>query len=165
MRESIVTPETATAEPFTKNGSGRTSAHDRLEVFIGRWINEGHTVEDGGRADLRVLTSDVYEWMPGRFYVLHTAYGRVGDLGVGGTEILGYDVRVGAYLSLFFDSSGGIQQSSLTADGDTWTWEGRTTGCTAVFTDAGNVQAAHHVRLNPAGQWVPSMEVVLRKIA
>src|SRR4051812_5350508 len=38
-----------------------------------------------------VLRVDVYEWMPGGFFVLHTAYGRIGDVGGGGTEIIGFD--------------------------------------------------------------------------
>jgi hypothetical protein len=38
--------------------------------------------------------------------VLHTAYGRIGDLDVGGVEILGYDSESGKYSSHFFDSQG-----------------------------------------------------------
>jgi hypothetical protein len=33
--------------------------------------------------------------MPGGFFVLHTAYGRIGDTAVGGTEIIGYDAESG----------------------------------------------------------------------
>src|SRR5262245_62766550 len=64
---------------------------ERLGVFIGKWINEGHTTASAGAPPLKILTSDVYEWMPGRFFVLHTAYGRIGDTDVGGTEVIGYD--------------------------------------------------------------------------
>lgn len=138
--------------------------HKRLGIFIGKWINEGFTVESPDAPSVKILTSDVYEWMPGGFFVLHTAYGRVGDVDVGGTEILGYDPGKMRYFATFYDSVGVVHEDALTVDGDSWTWKGSTTGCTAAFTQSGRVQTAHHVRLDPGGRWVPSMEVVLRKV-
>lgn len=44
--------------------------HQRLEVFIGKWINEGHTIATADAPAVPILTSDVYEWMPGGFFVL-----------------------------------------------------------------------------------------------
>ncbi len=139
--------------------------HARLGVFIGKWINEGYTVEGPGSPSVRIATSDVYEWMPGSFFVLHTAYGRIGNLDVGGTEILGYDPKAKAYFSRFYDSRGNVSEAELRAEGESWTWRGATTGCTAVFTQNGRLQTAHHVRLDENGKWVPSMEVVLVKTA
>ncbi len=137
----------------------------KLDIFIGKWINQGYTVESPSAPSLEILTSDVYEWMPGGFFVLHTAYGRIGGMDVGGTEILGYDAQRGVHFSRFYDSRGGIHEADLAVDGDAWTWRGQGTGCTAVFTDAGKVQTAHHVMQTDDGQWVPSMEVVLTKVA
>ena len=57
--------------------------HKRLDVFIGKWINEGYTVEAPGSPSVKIITSDVYGWMPGGFFVLHTAYGRIGNMNVG----------------------------------------------------------------------------------
>jgi len=34
---------------------------------------------------------------PGRFSILHTAYGRIGNLDAGGVEIIGYDTASGQY--------------------------------------------------------------------
>ncbi len=138
--------------------------HKRFEVFIGKWINEGYTVEAPGSPSVKITTSDVYEWMPGGFFVLHTAYGRIGNMDVGGTEILGYDQATKKYFTHFYDSRGNIQEGELTVDGDSWTWKGKNTGCTAVFTENGKVQTAHHIRLDEKGNWVPSMEVVLTKV-
>lgn len=137
--------------------------HKRLEVFISKWLNEGYTVEVPGVPAVKIMTSDVYEWMPGGFFVLHTAYGRIGDMDVGGTEILGYDPATREYLTHFYDSRGNRHHGELTADGDTWTWTGDSTGCTAVFTENGRTQTAHHIRLDEHHTWVPAMEVVLTK--
>lgn len=138
--------------------------HELLGVVIGKWINEGYTVATADAPSVKILTSDVYEWMPGGFFVLHTAYGRVGRTDVGGTEIIGYDEDSKKCLSYFFDSQGNATTNELNIEGDTWTWGGQNTGCTAVFTDDGETQTAHHVRLDDSGNWVPSMEVTLTKV-
>jgi Protein of unknown function (DUF1579) len=138
--------------------------HKRMEVFIGKWINEGHTIASAGAPSLKIPTSDVYEWMPGGFFVLHTAYGRIGDMDVGGTEIIGYDAASGTYRSHFFDSQGNTTTDELTVDGDTWTWRGAQTRTTAVFGDNGKTQTAHHERSDDGVNWVPSMEVTLTKV-
>jgi hypothetical protein len=64
---------------------------ESLDAWVGRGINEGDTVNADGSPGLRITTSDVYEWAPGGFFVVHTAYGRVGEFGGGAIEILGYD--------------------------------------------------------------------------
>ena len=138
--------------------------HKRLEVFIGKWMNEGQTTAGASAPAVKILTSDVYEWMPGGFFVLHTAYGRIGNMGVGGTEILGYDAASKQYRSHFFDSQGHISTHELTGSGDTWTWTGEQTRCTAVFSDRGKTQTAHHERLDEHGNWVGAMDVTLTKV-
>ena len=65
--------------------------HKRLNAIIGRWNNEGHTINPDGTPGVKILASDVYEWAPGGFFVVHSALGRIGDIGVGGVEIIGYD--------------------------------------------------------------------------
>jgi hypothetical protein len=69
-----------------------------LEVFIGKWINHGHVTETGEE----IITSDIYEWLPGKRFVLHTAYGLVGERGGGGVELIGYDPKKKAFVSTFF---------------------------------------------------------------
>ncbi len=142
----------------------RSPELERLNIFIGKWMNEGYVVETAETPSVKITTSDVYEWMPGRFFILHTAYGRIGNMDVGGVEVLGYDPTTKQFFSRFFDSRGNIHEAKLTADGESWIWAGKTTGCTAVFSENGKVQTAHHVRLDENGRWVPSMEVVLTKV-
>jgi hypothetical protein len=62
----------------------------RLDILIGRWINVGHVVDGAGGLAEEIVTSDVYEWAPGGFFVMHPAYGRIGKVGVGGLEVIGY---------------------------------------------------------------------------
>jgi hypothetical protein len=50
------------------------------------WINEGHMINDDGSPGPAITTSDVYEWAPGGFFIVHSAYGRIGEFGVGGRQ-------------------------------------------------------------------------------
>ena len=114
----------------------------RLEIFIGKWINEGHTISDKGAPGVKILTSDEYEWMPGGFFILQTAYGRIGATEVGGTEIIAYNPAAKKYTSYFFDSQGNVTEHELTIQGNQWVWLGKKTKATATFEDNGKTQSA-----------------------
>jgi hypothetical protein len=141
----------------------RGARHEALEVLIGRWINEGQTVETAQVPSAAILTSDVYQWAPGGFFVVHSAYGRIGDANVGGVEIIGVDGD--AYLSTFYDSFGNVHRSRVEIDGAVIRWIGDRTRCTATITDGGVTQIARHESSADGVGWTPSMDVTLRKIA
>ncbi|MEU6266844.1 DUF1579 family protein [Saccharopolyspora shandongensis] len=152
------------AEHADGPGRARGPQHDALGAWVGRWINEGHVINDDGTAGSAITTSDVYEWAPGGFFLLHTAYGRIGETGVGGTEIIGYDEASGNYTSHFFDSTGNVVVSSLLARGDTWTYQGDTTRATVEFGADHRVQTVLHERTDDGTTYKPSMRVTLTKI-
>lgn len=152
------------AERSGAQGPSRGSAHDRLNVWVGRWINEGHTVQEDGAPGVAITTSDVYEWLPGGFFVLHTAYGRIGDAGVGGAEIIGYDEASGGYYSHFYDSQGNVSTHKLSVLGDVWTNEGETTRATVEFSDANRIQTVLHERTDDGKKYSASMKVTLTKV-
>jgi hypothetical protein len=140
----------------------RGPAHERLEVFVGRWINEGAMIApDGG--DVRVVTSDVYEWGPGRVFLVHTAHGLIGSTGVGGIEIIGVDPSSGGYRCEFFDSLGNVSTQALIERDGVWTWVGDGTRCTLMMSDDGLEMVAHHERQVESRGWEPAMDVTLRR--
>jgi hypothetical protein len=51
----------------------------------------------------------VYEWAPGGFFVVHSAYGRIRESSVGGVEIIG--AAGDAYVSTVYDSFGNVHTS------------------------------------------------------
>jgi hypothetical protein len=168
MSESKNNPQVVSVavglEETAQRPAQRGPEHEELDVLIGRWITEGHTVASPGAPAARILASDVYEWAAGGFFVVHPAYGRVCDAEVGGVEIIGYDADTGSYRSQFFDSFGNISTSRLTVEGGTWTWSGERTRCTAVLSDDGKRFTAHHERSSDGVTWEASMEVVLRRV-
>jgi hypothetical protein len=141
----------------------RDGRHQALAVLIGNWINEGATVATAGIPSVPIRTSDVYEWVPGGFFVVHTAFGKIGDTSVGGVSIIGVDGD--AYDDTFYDSFGNAHRSRLEIDGDTHRWtslDGRTR-CTVTMADGGMTQVAHHESSVDGVTWTASMDVVLRK--
>ena len=86
---------------------------ERLSVFIGRWITDGETAGSAEAAPVRIIASDIYQWVPGGHFVIHSAYGRIGDIDVGGLEVIGYDSATDQYRTHFFDSQGNIATQTL----------------------------------------------------
>jgi len=145
-------------------GARRSPALERLNVFIGRWITEGETVAGADASSVRIAASDVYQWLPGAHFIMHPAYGRIGEADVGGLEVIGYDGETGQYRTYFFDSEGATTTQTLTCQGDTWTWQDAHAKCTGVFTDGGKTLIARHERSDDGKHWTPSMTVTLRKV-
>jgi hypothetical protein len=141
----------------------RDGRHEALAVLIGSWINEGHTIGTAEVPSVPILTSDMYEWAPGGFFVVHSAFGKIGDTSVGGVEIIGVDGA--AYLSTLYDSFGNVHRSRLDIDGDVLRWTGDRTRCAVTLTDGGMTQVARHESSADGVSWTASMDVTLRKVA
>jgi hypothetical protein len=135
--------------------------HHALAVLIGNWINEGHTIASGDIPSVPILTSDVYQWVPGEFFVVHSAFGKIGETTVGGVEIIGVDGE--AYRSTFYDSFGNVHSSRLEIEGNVLRWLGDRTRCTVTMIDDGMTQVARHESSADGVSWTPSMDVTLRK--
>jgi Protein of unknown function (DUF1579) len=143
--------------------------HRRLSVFVGKWRTEGRTVGDEAPA-APIRSSDVYEWVPGGFFVVHRWDGTVGETAVHGIEIIGYDSNRRTYQTHFFDSDGNAGSEQLSVQDRTWTWVGRQVmgsdwhRCTSVVSDDGNTMQAKHERSNDGELWMPWMDVTLRRV-
>jgi uncharacterized protein DUF1579 len=164
-------PANATIESHTGVDTGRVTQQparplelDLLNMFIGRWMTEGDTIAQGDTPCVPIVASDVYQWLPGNHFVMHPAYGRIGDIGVGGLEVIGFDPTTRQYQCHFFDSQGNTTRQTLSFRDGTWTWQGTHARCTGVFTDSGRTLTARHERSDDGEQWVPSMTVVLKRI-
>lgn len=143
--------------------AARDRRHIALEVLVGRWINDGHTVATPQAPSQPIRTSDTYELAPGGFFIVHSAFGAIGDTPVGGVEIIGVDGD--AYFSTFYDSFGNRHDSRLTFDGDVLRWLAERTRSTVRLLDEGRTQECLHEASADGVNWQPTMEVTLRKVA
>jgi hypothetical protein len=142
----------------------RPGALDRLNVFIGRWLTEGETIATADAPSVKIVASDIYEWAPGGRFVMHPAYGRIGEQDVGGLEIIGYDPATDQFRTHFFDHAGNAITETLSLRDDTWTWQATHHRCNGVFSDNGRTLTAHHELSEDGNRWSPSMHVTLRKV-
>jgi hypothetical protein len=142
----------------------RLPEHDLLTSLIGRWITVGETIAADGTPAARIDASDVYEWVAGGFFVVHTAYGCIGDTHVGGIEMIGYDPVTKRFRTHFFDSQGNISNQELTFRDGTWTWSGPHARATGVLSEDGLAMPTLHEWSDDGMNWRPSIEVTLRKV-
>lgn len=85
----------------------RGPAHERLDAFVGNWKIDGRNGEGAPvGADARVTGQESYEWLPGRFFLVHRWDRQFGDTQHTGIAIIGYDEPREAYVAQFFDNAG-----------------------------------------------------------
>jgi hypothetical protein len=142
----------------------RRAEHDLLNTLIGKWITTGVTIPVDDTSEAEIHASDIYEWVAGGFFVVHTAYGCIGATRVGGIEMIGYDSAANKFRTHFFDSQGSITNQDLTYDDGSWTWTGPHARATGVLSEDGQTMPTLHEWSDDGVNWRPSMDVTLRKV-
>ena len=142
----------------------RLPEHELLNSLIGKWITAGETVPTDGAPAVEVHASDIYEWVAGGFFVVHTAYGCIGDTPVGGVEMIGYNAETKRFRTHFFDSQGNVSNQDLTFHDRTWTWSGPHARATGVLSEDGQAMPTLHEWSDDGVKWRPSMDIILRRV-
>jgi uncharacterized protein DUF1579 len=138
----------------------------RLAALVGRWRTEGWTREAPGAPAARIDALDTYEWLPGRFALLHSVDARVGDERVEGAEIIGWEPARRAYATLYFGSDGpSAYEASLTNEDGTLVWRMQSASdrFTGTFSADGCTIDGHWERVDDQGDWRPWMDITLTK--
>jgi hypothetical protein len=141
-------------------------AHARLAALVGRWRTAGWTNETAEAPAARIEATDTYEWLPGRFALLHTVDARVGEVHVEGAEIIGWDPARDAYVTRYFGSDGpnAYEVSFVEVDGAlVWTMHSAADRFAGTFSDDGNTITGHWERLDDEKNWQPWMDVTLTR--
>ena len=94
----------------------------RLEVFLGKWINQGEAKASAYGPAGRITAAETFEWLPGGFFMIHRSEGRQGTNEVNWIEILGYDIRKKIYTTHTFDNFGNSALWQGRWNGNTLTW-------------------------------------------
>jgi hypothetical protein len=89
---------------------------ERLQSIVGDWATDGHVVGD---PPVPVTGSDVYELLPGGYFLVHHVDVTVGSQAVRAIEIIGEPgSRDGAFLARSFDNEGNTELMELIVDDD-----------------------------------------------
>ena len=90
------------------------SQHERLWAIVGDWATTGHVVGD---PPVPVSGSDVYEVLPGGYFLVHHVDVTVGSDEVRAIEIVGEPSSLeGAFLTRSYDNHGNAEVMELTID-------------------------------------------------
>jgi hypothetical protein len=139
----------------------------RLAALLGRWRTEGWTIETPEAPAARIDALDTYEWLPGRFGLLHTVDARVGDAHVEGAEIIGWEPARGAYVTQYFGSDGpNAYEASLSEEDGVlvWTMRSEMDRFMGRFSDDRTTLTGHWEQLDDEQSWRPWMEVTLTRL-
>ena len=86
----------------------------RLEPIVGRWRSEGHVVGD---PPIPIEGTDVYEWLPGGFFLVHHVDVTVGGEPVRGIEMIGeIDPVTGSLVARSYDDTGSVTIMHVSVD-------------------------------------------------
>ena len=143
-----------------------TAAHRRLNVFIGNWHAEGTSYGDGQdvahqRAAGAPWTSDEsYEWLPGKFFILHRWDAMAGKHEFKGAEIIGYDEAKASYFTRLFDNAGNHPEYRASVDGDVRNFKEPQTRATVTVQGGGSKMSFKWEWKNGGSDWLPLCDQV-----
>jgi uncharacterized protein DUF1579 len=118
----------------------------KLEAFVGTWTYAGEAKDNPYGPAGKVTGTDVYEMLPGGFFLTHH-WDEQNPLGsLKGVETWGYDPAKKAYALNYYTSFGEMGSGALTVAADTWrstssgiVFDGKRawSRCTTTFASAG----------------------------
>jgi len=137
------------------------TVHQQLGVFIGTWETTGQTAATGDSPAQAVQATDTYEWLPGKFFVIHTVDAQIGEASVKLIEVIGYDNEKKNYFMHAYDNTGtvGTMEGRLDEKGD-WYFTGPTERATLVINDE-NTMTAEWEHSPDGTNWQPLMSIRL----
>jgi hypothetical protein len=151
----------------------------RLGALVGRWRTDGHIIAD---PPVPIAGSDVYEWLPGGFFLVHHVDVVVGEQAVQALEMIGdLDRATDSFTARAYDNQGNITiLRAKVDDRGVWTFTGGGDIATEAQPDAEETAAVRStLTVDPEGgsmkafwersadgaAWEPWMDVSFTKMA
>ncbi|HSK46424.1 MAG TPA: DUF1579 family protein [Coriobacteriia bacterium] len=136
-----------------------------LEAFVGEWKTDGAIRASGARAAATMDAHDVYEWIPGGYFLLHRWDAHLPDGDTQGVEVIGLDRSTGLFFMRSFDSEGNAGEMQASASGVNWTFTSESLRFTGGVRDNGDTfSGLWELRSEEGAAWVPWMDITLHKV-
>lgn len=148
----------------TQQSPGPDPALKLLNVFVGKWKTEGQIRATPSNPAARINGTDIYQWLPGEFFLIHRVDVRMGDEEVKSVEIIGYDNSNQTYPMHSFDNKGNYDLLQASVHNDTWIITGKSIRFTGVFRDNGNTVTGTWEMLTDGSNWSPWMDLKLTRV-
>ena len=133
------------------------------EPIVGAWTSSGRTAPRPGEPSVEIEGTDVYEWLPGRHFIVHHVDVRVGGEQMDVLEVIGEPDGDGVLMRAF-ESAGttGTMRATVDPDG-AWTFAGDTERARLVVAPDGGSMAATWERRAGDGGWEHWMDMRFRR--
>lgn len=138
-----------------------TAVHALLQQFTGTWHTSGSFLTEEG-TKLAIKGTDIYEWMPGKHFLLHHVNVLMGKDRKQSLEVIGVDAATGGYPMHSFDSEGNAVKMMARCDGDRWTFQGDSLRFAGGFFKEGELLQGQWEQL-VQGRWQHLMDITLEK--
>jgi Protein of unknown function (DUF1579) len=133
-----------------------------LSIFVGVWNTEGEIAATPDSPASKLLATDIYEWLPGRRFLVHRVDARMGDAVSRSIEIYEYDSDDDAFRSRSYDDQGVSEEFKADLMGLKWTIAGADLRFSGQFSEDENEMAGQWERR--VGQaWAKLMDIRLRR--
>jgi hypothetical protein len=103
-----------------KEAPKRPADLDKLEIFTGKWRMTGKQINDVVGPDAAIDVCESYEWLDGKYFLVHDFKGDLGGNDAACIEIIGYDPLSEKYTLKTFYNNGVIHDWTMTESIGTW---------------------------------------------
>jgi hypothetical protein len=141
-----------------------TDRYHQLNRFVGKWNTEGRILSTDTTPEVPVTGTDVYEWLPGNFFLLHKAAVKIGDDDSQTFEVIGIDKKSKNVTMQYYDNKGESGQMIAIGHGDHWTFLGEHLKFTGGFTNGDKEFSGMWEQSVDGKTWNKFMEIRLTKI-
>lgn len=135
-----------------------------LNIFEGTWITQGTVHRGSGNKPAELRAVDVYEWLPGKSFMLHRVDAYMADAPAQSIEVMGYDTKRGGYVTRSYDDQGVTAEFSARLDGNSWEINGESVRFKGAFKANATKLAGTWEQLDADGKWASWMEIELIKV-
>ena len=139
-----------------------SNAIEALVPFVGTWNTEGKIKANDGAKEQRLVATDIYEWLPGKGFLLHRVDARLGDQITRSIEIIGWDDDAGELFSTSYDDKGATSRFRCALEDHDWKIDGNGIRFRGAFDKDWN-ELTGTWELESYGSWSPWMDIRLTK--
>ena len=138
--------------------------HRALDIFAGKWITQGTIRATKGTAAAEMHAIDRYEWLPGGYFMLHKVDALIAGNVSQSIEVMGYDKAQGCYVTRSYDDQGMTEEFTARLKGQAWFIDGENVRFKGGFNAGGTLLAGTWEQRKDNKQWIPWMDIELRKV-
>ena len=143
----------------------KQQAYNQLSKFIGKWNTEGHIPANGQTPATTVKGTDTYEWLPGGFFVLHTADVFIGSDRSQTLEVIGFDKVRKHFTMQYYNNQGESGFMTATVMNGLWTFKSDHLRFKGGFNSQENVFSGVWEQSADGKTWAHFMDIKLARAA